>query len=95
MTLLRILFNWILCGASFVAGYYMGKERELKDVRANIKKVVTKITNNSPVGPVFRPTQEQIDKRTNPYLKRVEEGKKAMEEQLKHIVVLNGSERDV
>ena len=69
-----------ICG--YVLGYIMNKEEPLKEISKGFKKVVIR----GRVGAVKRPTQQQIEERTDPFQKRIKEGKDAMAKTLSKLL---------
>lgn len=61
-----------LCG--YAVGYVAGSNKPFSDIKKAIRKVVVM----GEVGAVNRPTQKEILNKTNPWHKRIEEGKQEM-----------------
>lgn len=81
-TILNYMEYLLIGTVFFITGYVFGQKTRLDP---EVKKIVDSVLKPSPVGIVKRPTQDQILKRTDPTMKRIEEGKDAMRETLKHI----------
>lgn len=72
----------IFYAVGFIAGYLARKE----PIADTLHKTKQKIDNYmSPVGVVKRPTQLDILKKTDPHIKKIEEGKEAMRQTLENI----------
>ena len=88
---MEYLLGSIITILSFMLGWYMGqnKDKDIQTITKDIKKKV-QLTDKY-VGVVNRPTQEQIDKKKDPYLKTIEEGKNEMRELLKNLPIDDAS----
>ena len=77
------LVSFITTILSFLIGYFLGKQnyQSVGEIAKDIKKKI----DNTPVGVVRRPTQEQLLKRKDPLYKTIDEGNKAMKETLDNI----------
>lgn len=66
----------------FMAGYFSQKPR----IEEAVKKVMERIKQQDvPVGALKRPTAQELYKKTDPYEKKIAEGKQAMAETLANI----------
>ena len=78
-TLVSLLIFYII---GFIAGYLARKDT-IPDIYNKTKQKIDNYT--SPVGVVKRPTQLDILKKTDPHIKKIEEGKEAMRRTLENI----------
>ena len=80
---MAFLAGFLITIISFLLGYFLGK-RDYQSV-GEIAKDIKKKIDNTPVGVVRRPTQEQLLKRKDPLYKTIDEGNKAMKQTLDKI----------
>jgi hypothetical protein len=77
--MLDIIIIWVLTLLSlaigFIAGYIVKSGKSLKEINNEVKRKL----DDSPVGVVYRPTQQQILENENPVIK---EGKQAFKKLL-------------
>lgn len=90
---MEIILGAIVALAFLIIGIFIGNKTKLtKEVEESFQKAVKEYDKKrSPVGVVRRPTQYDIDKKKDPFVKKVEEGKDAMRETLE-LIVKNASQ---
>lgn len=81
-TLSTFITLLIFYGLGFFAGL-LAQKNKLEQTISDVKRKID--VKTSPVGVVYRPTAEQLAKRTDPFEKKIEEGKDAMRETLRNI----------
>lgn len=82
-----LLSNCIALFIFYTVGFYAGKHIHrdpVKEIIEETKKHIDRI-NSPKVGVIRRPTAEQLLKKTDPFEKRIQEGKDAMSETLSKI----------
>lgn len=77
--LLQAIIIWI----SFLIGYFIGQGK-LVEVKQKVKEEIKKRTDSLPVGPIYSPTQQQLEERANP---SISAGKKEFSKLIKERIL--------
>lgn len=81
----NLVWALIFYTVGWLSGYFVQKEK-IQDIIEETRKHIEKLHKDDlPVGALKRPTAQELYKKTDPYEKKIAEGKQAMAETLANI----------